>query len=163
MSDPRITKTHGAFSTTCRVDIHIRASARRVWQLLTDAPGFPRWNSTVASIEGRIRDGSRLRLRVPGSDRVFTPVVSGVVPDAHMTWTGGVAALFKGVRTFDLTPRADGSTDFTMEERFTGVMLPLVKRMLPDVGPIFARYASDLTRESEHGARPLRPASRRCP
>jgi len=33
---------------------------------------------------------------------------------------------------------AGGSTDFTMEERFTGVMLPLVKRMLPDFGPIFA-------------------------
>jgi hypothetical protein len=44
-----------------------------------------------------------------------------------MTWAGGLAPFFKGVRTFVLTPRSDGSSDFAMEERFSGLMLPLVK------------------------------------
>jgi hypothetical protein len=80
---------------------------RRSRSLLTDAKGFPRWNSTVSAVEGQIREGERLRLRVPG----------------------GFAPIFKGVRTFVLRPRNDGSTDFAMEERFSGLMLPLVQRL----------------------------------
>jgi hypothetical protein len=119
---------------------------------LTDAQGFPRWNSTVSSIEGQIRDGERLRLRAPGTDRTFTPTVSGVVPNERMTWTGGFAPLFRGVRTFALQQRDDGSTDFAMEERFSGLMLPLAKGSLPDFGPIFERYANDLKREAERAS-----------
>jgi hypothetical protein len=133
----------------CGVQVNILASAERIWRLLTDAEGFPRWNSTVSGVEGRIRDGERLRLRVPGTDRVFTPKVSEVVPNERMTWTGGFAPVFKGVRTFVLSPRNDGSTDFAMEERFSGLILPLIKGSMPDFGPVFERYANDLKREAE--------------
>ena len=149
MEEPKVTQTHETFSLTCGVVINIRAKAAGIWKLLTDAAGFPRWNSTVAGIQGQIREGERLQLRVPGTDRIFTPRVSGVVPDERMTWTGGFAPLFKGVRTFALKQRDDGSTDFTMAERFSGVMLPLIKRSLPDFGPVFAQYANDLKREAE--------------
>ena len=144
-----ITQTRRVFSMVCRVEVNIRAERERVWRLLTDAKDFPRWNSTVTSIEGLIREGEHLRLRVPGSDRVFTPVVSGVVPNERMTWTGGFAPLFTGVRTFNLMSRHDASTDFAMQELFSGLILPLVKGSLPDFGPIFERFADDLKRESE--------------
>ena len=88
-------------------------------------------------------------MHVPGTDRTFTASVSGVAPEERMAWTGGFAPMFKGVRTFELRPRADGSTDFMMEERFSGLMLPLIKGSLPDFGPIFERYASDLKSEAE--------------
>jgi len=65
-----------------------------------------------------------------------------------MTWTGGVAPIFKGVRTFLLKPRNDGSTYFAMEERFSGLMLPLVKGSMPD----FGRFAGDSKREAERAA-----------
>jgi uncharacterized protein YndB with AHSA1/START domain len=94
---------------------------------LTDAEGFPRWNSTVSGVEGRIREGERLPLRVPGTDRVFTPKVSDVVPNERMTWTG-------------------------MEERFSGLILSLVKGSMPDFGPVFERYANDLKREAERAS-----------
>jgi len=149
VSGTRITKTDGTFSLACRVEINIRAKSERVWALLTDAKGFPRWNSTVTGIEGQIREGEKLQLRVPGSDRVFTPAVSDVIANKQMTWTGGFAPMFKGVRTFNLISRDDGSTDFQMQERFSGLMLPLIKRSLPDFGPIFEAYANDLKREAE--------------
>lgn len=76
-------------------------------------------------------------------------MVSDVVPNERMTWTGGFAPIFKGVRTFTLRPRDDGSTDFAMEERFSGLMLLFVKGSLPDFGPVFASYAKDLKREAE--------------
>ena len=149
VEEPKITQARGAFSMGCRVELNIRAKAGSIWQTLTDANGFPRWNSTVTRIEGQIREGEKLRLHVPGTDRTFTPMVSGVVPGERMTWTGGVAPIFKGVRTFELKPRSDGSTDFAMEERFSGLLLPLVKGSMPDFGPVFARYAGDLKREAE--------------
>ena len=149
MQEPVITKTRSAFSLMCGVEVNIRARADRVWELLTDAKDFPRWNSTVTSIEGQIREGEQLRLRVPGTDRTFTPKVTGVVPGERMTWTGGFAPVFKGVRTFELKPRDDGSTDFAMAERFSGLMLPLLKGSLPDFGPVFERYAIDLKHEAE--------------
>ena len=149
MADPRITRSQTALSLVCRVEINIRASARVIWKLLTDAQNFPRWNTTVTRVEGEIREGQRLRLRVPGTDRAFTPKVSNVVPDQRMTWTGGFAPLFKGVRTFELTPCSDGTTRFVMQERFSGLILPLIRRSLPDFGPVFERYASDLKLEAE--------------
>jgi hypothetical protein len=144
-----ITQSHGVFSMTCGVALNIRAQAATIWGLLTDANGFPRWNSTVTRVEGQIRDGERLRLHVPGTNRTFTPRVSGVVPDERMTWTGGFSPVFKGVRTFELRPSDDGSTEFLMEERFSGLMLPFVKGSMPDFGPVFERYANDLKREAE--------------
>jgi hypothetical protein len=138
----------------CGVEVNIRARTERVWSLLTDAKDFSRWNSTVASIEGRIGEGERLRLRVPGTARTFTPRVSGVVLNERMIWTGGFAPVFKGVRTFEPWPRSDGSTDFAMEERFSGLMLPLVKGSLPDFGPVLERYANDLKREAERATTP---------
>ena len=149
MEEPTITRKHGLFSMTCGVSINIRAHADRVWTLLTDAKDFPRWNSTVTSVEGQIREGERLRLRVPGTDRVFTPEVSGVVLNEHMVWTGGFAPLFKGVRIFDLRRCSNNSTDFAMEEHFSGLMLPVVKSSLPNFGPVFTRFANDLKNEAE--------------
>jgi hypothetical protein len=149
--EPTVTQNRGAFSLKCGVEVNIQANAETVWSILTDAESFPRWNSTVTGVEGQIREGARIRLSVPGTDRRFTPRISGVVPCGRMTWTGGFAPVFKGVRTFELKPRIDGSTDFVMEERFTGLILPLVRRSMPDFGPVFERYANDLKREAEKG------------
>lgn len=152
MEEPKVKQTHRTFSMACGVEVQIRAAPDIIWSLLTDARRFSRWNLTVSSIEGEIRDGQRLRVHAPGTDRTFTPKVSGVIPNDRMTWSGGFAPLFKGVRTFALRPRKDGSTDFAMEERFFGLMLPLVKGSLPDFGPVFERYANDLKREAELAA-----------
>ena len=146
---PQIAQTRRTFSLLCRVEVSIQATPGRIWTLLTDARSFHCWNSTVTAIDGEIRDGQRIRVHVPDTDRTFTPRVSNLVPDACMTWTGGFAPLFKGVRTFDLTPRDGGTTIFVMEERFSGLMLPFVGRSLPDFGPVFERYATDLKHEAE--------------
>ena len=124
-------------------------ASSRIWTLLTDARNFHRWNSTVSAIEGEIRDGQRIRIHVPGTDRTFTPRVSNVVPDVRMAWTGGFAPLFKGVRTFALIPQPGGSTTFVMQERFSSFMLPIVGRSMPDFELVFERYAIDLKREAE--------------
>src|SRR5215510_909047 len=139
-SDTKAHQTGSTFRMECSVAIHIQASADRVWGLLTNAKDFPRWNSTVTSIEGEIALGQKLKLRVPISERTFTPKVSAFdAGQKRMVWSDGAAPMFKGERTFALTQRPDGSTDFSMIEVFAGLMLPLIKGSLPDFGPAFER------------------------
>ncbi len=143
-------KTKTAFRMECAVDVHIQASPGLPWALLTNAADFPKWNSTVTSIEGEIALGHKLALRVPAAPgRVFKPKVVELEAERRMVWSDGMAPMFKGVRTFTLAPRADGTTDFSMVEVFTGLMLPLIAGSLPDFGPSFERYAADLKRAAE--------------
>jgi uncharacterized protein YndB with AHSA1/START domain len=134
----------------CSVQCTIQASPERVWALLTDAAGFARWNSTVTQIEGPIAPGVTLKLQVPSApDRVFKPKVTKFDPARAMVWSDGMAPMFRGVRTFTLTPRGTDSTEFSMHEELSGVMLPMIKGSLPDFAPAFEAYAADLRREAE--------------
>ncbi len=138
---------------TCSVTCTIRASPGRIWALLTDAQGFPRWNTTVKRVGGTIAAGERLEIEVPSAPgRTFRPRVTALEPDARMVWSDGTAPMFRGVRTYTLAAAPGGATVFTMREVFSGLMLPLVRGSLPDFGPIFETYAADLRREAERSA-----------
>ena len=145
-------KTTSTFRLEHSVRRTVRATPARVWTLLTDAAQFPQWNSTVTRLDGPIELGRKLRIEVAAAPgRVFTPRVTELSPTRAMTWTDGMAPMFRGIRTFTLSEAPDG-TEFAMTEAFTGIMLPLVRRSLPDFGPIFETYAEDLARAAE-GAR----------
>jgi hypothetical protein len=150
VTTPRALKTSSTFHMECSVRCAIRAAPEHVWALLTNAATFPKWNSTVTRIEGTIALGETLRLEVPTAPgRVFKPRVTGFSPVKEMVWSDGMAPMFKGVRTFRLEPGAEGTTEFSMRERFTGLMLPLIRGSLPDFGPVFEAYAADLRRAAE--------------
>lgn len=145
----RATKSKSAFRMAYAVGINIKATPERVWALLTNAKDFPRWNSTIQNIEGEIARGQTIKLYVkvaPG--RAFKLVVTEFTPPTHMVWSDG-NFIFRGVRTYTLTPKPDRSTDFTMSEVFSGVMLPLIAGSLPNFGPEFEKYAADLKQEAE--------------
>ena len=141
-------KNESAFSLRYEVSTSIAAPPSRVWAKLTDAKGFPSWNSTVTSIEGPIALGAKLAIRVPVSDRVFTPKVSELESERRMVWRDGFFPMFEGARTFTLAAKG-GGTEFEMVEHFRGAMLPMIKGSLPDFTPIFDRYAADLKKACE--------------
>lgn len=136
-----------SFATT----ILIHAASERIWSLLTDAAGYPTWNSTVERVEGTISPGERLEVyakATPG--RAFPLRVTGFEPGRSMIWSGGMPmGLFKGTRTFTLTPRGSGLTEFAMREEFGGLLAPIVTRSIPDLQPTFDRFAADLKVASE--------------
>ncbi len=146
----RAVKSSSAFRMECGVAINIHATPKRIWGLLTNAADFPRWNSTVASLDGEIALGRKLALRVPyAPKRTFKPKVVEFDPEKTMVWGDGAAPMFKGRRSFTLTSRSDGTVDFAMVEVFSGLMLPMIKGSLPDFAPHFEKYAADLKREAE--------------
>ena len=145
----RANKTKSAFRMEYSAGINIKARPDRVWALMTNAADFPRWNSTVKSIEGRIALDQTIKLIASiAPTRTFNLKVIEFVPEKRMVWSDG-NAMFKGVRTYTLSPKADGSTDFTMSEVYTGLMLPMIAGSLPDFAPAFEQYVSDLKREAE--------------
>ena len=83
--------------------------------------------------------------------RTFKPRVTRFVPPSEMVWSDGFAPMFRGVRTYTLAPKPGGGTEFAMTEVFSGLMLPMIRRSLPDFGPVFETYAADLKRAAEGG------------
>jgi hypothetical protein len=129
----------------------IAADAEAVWAVLTDAPGYADWDSGVQRVEGRIAPGERIKVvseANPG--RAFPVKVTEFTPSRSMTWSGGMPlGLFRGVRTFALTPDAGGATRFTMREEYSGPLLPLIWRSMPDLGPSFRQFADGLKARAE--------------
>ncbi|HEV3231000.1 MAG TPA: SRPBCC family protein, partial [Candidatus Dormibacteraeota bacterium] len=68
---------------------------------------------------------------------------------SRMVFTGGMPlGLFRGQRTYTLTPDGDG-TRFHMREEYTGLMLPMIWPSIPDLDPAFQQYARGLKAEAE--------------
>lgn len=149
MNAVEYTEAKKPLSMICRVKAEIHAKPEVIWQLLTDAGGFPRWNSTITGIDGEIKEGERIRIHVPGTRRTFTPRVTDVENNRRMTWSDGIAGIFRGKRNFCVNAGPGGITIFTMEERFDGWIFGLVKNKMPNFQPIFETYAKDLKNESE--------------
>jgi hypothetical protein len=121
--------------------------------LLVDAGSWPAWDSGVEAVEGRVSDGEKVTIRsaaAPG--RAFPVRVTTVEPPRRLVFTGGMPlGLFRGVRTYTLTPDGQG-TVFRMREEYTGPMLPLIWRSMPDLQPSFDRFAAGLRTRVESGA-----------
>lgn len=149
MSEPTFTQLKSTLTMHCRVEVNIRATVELLWSILTDIKDYPRWNSTVSKIEGEFREGQSIRVYPQGNGRVFTPTISGVARNERMIWSAGSQPFFKGVRTFEIKPHGDGTSDFMMEEDFSGVIFALIKGSLPDFRPIFIAFANDLKKEAE--------------
>ncbi len=131
----------------------IRAQPETLWALLTDAAGYPQWNTTVDKVEGRIAPGEKVKVfakLTPG--RAFPVKVVTFEPNQRMVWSSGMPlGLFKGERTFTLTPKGAGEMEFSMREEFTGLLSPLITRSIPDLQPAFDEFAEALKRRAERG------------
>ena len=129
----------------------IRAPSERIWSILTDASGYPSWNSTVERVVGTIAAGEKVTVHTKASPgRAFPLTVTEFAPSQRMVWTGGMPlGLFKGARTYVLTPGAAGEVEFSMREEFSGLLAPLITRSIPDLQPDFDRFAADLKAQAE--------------
>jgi len=129
----------------------INATPDAIWAILVDGPHYPDWDSGVVSVDGRITPGETIKV-VSGANpgRTFPVKVSEFSPATSMTWSGGMPlGLFKGVRTFTLAPAGDGATRFEVREEYTGPLLPMMWRSMPDLGPSFAQFATGLKKRAE--------------
>lgn len=130
---------------------NIHATPAVLWAILTDAAHYPEWDPWAIRIEGTIAAGQTITAYTKLSpDRAFPAKVTEFVPSQKMAWTGGMPlGLFTGVRTFTLAPQSDGTVTFTVREDFTGLLLPLFAKSLPDMTQPFQDFVQGLKKRAE--------------
>jgi len=110
----------------------VDAPPEAVWRVLTDFGAYPEWNPFIPRIEGDLREGAQLRVRIepPGSrGATISPAVQVVRPPRQLAWIGHlfVPHLFDGRHEFRLVPLADGDrTRFVHRETFGGLLVPIL-------------------------------------
>jgi uncharacterized protein YndB with AHSA1/START domain len=131
-------------------EIDIEAPPERVWSVLVDTANWPSFDPFSDGVEGSPVLGQRVKVfskLSPG--RAFPVTVTALDRPHRMVWSDGMPfGLFRGERTYTITPRGTGS-HFTMQEVFTGPMLKLIGKSLPDMTESFQAFAKGLKDKSE--------------
>jgi hypothetical protein len=132
----------------------IEASPEAVWKVLSDGGSWPAWDSGVESVDGEFAPGETITIRsavAPG--RAFPVQVKEFQPPGRLCLSGGMPlGLFRGVRTYDLTSGPDGTTSFRLREEYTGPLVGLIWRTMPDLQPSFDTFAQGLKARVESGS-----------
>jgi hypothetical protein len=129
----------------------IASSPEAVWAVLTDGAAWP--YSGVDGVDGQIGPGEKITIRTQAAPgRAFPVTVTDFDPPTRLRFSGGMPlGLFRGVRTFEVLPDGNGGTAFHVREEYTGPLLRLIWRSMPDLGPSFDRFAGGLKRRVETG------------
>ena len=144
MSEGKATTTKKLFSRETSVSISIKAPPKTIWALLTDASQYPKWNSTVVSIEGNISPRETIKLKSTlDPKRVFKLKVKEFEPNKRLAWGDAM-----GLRVYSLS-ESRGITTFTMTEKIGGPIFPLFAKMIPSFDQSFENFAKDLKKAAE--------------
>ncbi len=136
------------FKRTTSIGQIIQADPSVVWNLLTNASDFPRWNSTIVSLEGEIRENAKIRLtNTLDESRTFKLKVKEFLPEQKLVWGDAM-----GERVYTLE-RKSGGTYFSMTEKIGGPIFPLFANKIPSFDESFEQFTADLKREAEKMAK----------
>ena len=118
-----------------KTEITIHASPDKVWKLLTEFDNYSIWNPFIKSINGDVKVGSKITVRIepPGaSGMTFKPIVMTYEPGNEFSWLGKLLfkGLFDGAHKFEIVDNKNGTTTFIQSEIFTGILVPIFAKQL---------------------------------
>lgn len=118
-----------------KTEIVIQAAPERVWEVLTAFEKYPLWNPFIKSIQGQVKKGLKINVRLeqPGSKGMtFKPMVLEFEKNKEFKWIGHLLfpGLFDGEHCFELIDNRNGTTTFIQAERFKGLLVRLFSKML---------------------------------
>lgn len=141
----KATTTKSTFSRETSVSTTIQADPSIVWALLTHPADFPRWNSTVTSLKGSIREGETVELKSTlDPKRTFKLKVKEVLPEKRLVWGDAM-----GNRVYSIEKGQGGGVFFSMTEKIGGLLFPLFAGAIPSFDESFEKFAADLKTEAE--------------
>lgn len=118
-------------ATSIHTTIDINASPAQVWDVLTDFASYSEWNPFIKKIEGDIALGNRFHAEI--GNMKFKPVVVAFETEKVFEWLGHVLipkVIFDGQHKFELIANPDGTTTLNHSEKFNGILVPLMRKML---------------------------------
>ena len=133
-----------------RAHIQIAADAQTVWEVLTNPAGYPEWDPGMIRVEGKIAAAESVKFFTKfNPERAFGVKITEFEPARKMVFTGGMPlGLFKSERSHRLSPAEQG-TLFETQEVFSGLLLPVFGKSLPDLTESFEQFAAGLKKQAE--------------
>jgi Uncharacterized conserved protein len=116
-------------------EIKIDASPDKVWGVLTDFARYPEWNPFIRQLSGEAVRGHQLTASIcpPGGRAMtFRPKVLVAEANTELRWLGRllIPGLFDREHYFLLSSLGPDQTRFIHGEKFSGVLVPLLKSQL---------------------------------
>jgi len=114
--------------------IDIDGQPEEVWEALVDFKSWEKWNSFIPMVEGNLKEGERLRIKVvsPGlKPMIFKPEVYELIPGKKIVWGGSfLKVIYRGDHSFLIEGTLDGKSRFRQIENFRGPMVLFMGNMI---------------------------------
>ena len=116
-------------------EIEIHARTEKVWAILTDFKNYPNWNPFIKSINGEVKVGNTITIRIQppqSKGMTFKPKVLSYDYNKELSWLGHLLfpGLFDGVHKFEIIDNKNGTITFRQSEKFNGILVSLFKKEL---------------------------------
>ncbi|WKN40766.1 SRPBCC domain-containing protein [Tunicatimonas pelagia] len=113
-------------------EIIINASAKRVWQVLTNFSAYQEWNPFIVSSSGKALKGSRLTNQMKQGDKTmtFSPKLISVEENRRLEWLGHlwIPGIFDGHHIFVIEEIAPQQVKLIQQEKFSGLLRGLIMK-----------------------------------
>lgn len=127
-----------------RASTAIAAPAQAVWDVLVDVDRWHEWDPNVERVDGQAILGGRIKVHTSLSSTTIPVDVAEFEPPHRMVWRGGMPlGLMTGTRTFSLS-ETGGVTSVDVHEVFSGPLVGIMGRFMPDLQPSFDAHVEGL-------------------
>ena len=137
-----------------QTEILINTDITKVWDVLMNFDNYPKWNPFITSISGEPKLGSRLTVSIKppgGKGMTFKPNILTLEANKEFRWKGklGINGIFDGEHYFILESVDKDITKFIHGEKFSGLLVPLVGKMLDKTQKGFQLMNESIKNECE--------------
>ena len=137
-----------------QTEILILADTAKVWNVLMNFDSYPKWNPFITSISGERKLGNRLTVSINppgGKGMTFKPNILTLEANKEFRWKGklGINGIFDGEHYFILEVLENDKTKFIQGEKFSGLLVPLVGKMLDKTQKGFQLMNESIKKECE--------------
>ena len=137
-----------------QTEILILADTAKVWDVLMNFDSYPKWNPFITSISGERKLGNRLTVSINppgGKGMTFKPNILTLEANKEFRWKGklGINGIFDGEHYFMVESLDKDITKFIHGEKFSGLLVPLVGKMLDKTQKGFQLMNESIKKECE--------------
>jgi hypothetical protein len=137
-----------------QTEILINTDITKVWDVLMNFDNYPKWNPFITSISGERKLGNRLTVSINppgGKGMTFKPNILTLEANKEFRWKGklGINGIFDGEHYFILESVDKDITKFIHGEKFSGLLVPLVGKMLDKTQKGFQLMNESIKNECE--------------
>ena len=137
-----------------QTEILINTDITKAWDVLMNFDNYPKWNPFITSISGEPKLGSRLTVSIKppgGKGMTFKPNILTLEANKEFRWKGklGINGIFDGEHYFILESVDKDITKFIHGEKFSGLLVPFVRKMLDKTQKGFLLMNESIKNECE--------------